>query len=143
MIMLHYKEGGVSDNEGCFQLLMLKLIAKMILFSFWKGRSINYDAGGSTRNCNGLKLFSSECLQKMHAELKLQKFFIFCQYWPIVYYLLYWKYAFFLLWELQGNLESITAVLLLCAPVEMSLLELILLEKGVLSFWEKRERNGS
>lgn len=34
MIMLRYKEGGVSDNEGCFQLLMLKLIAKMILFSF-------------------------------------------------------------------------------------------------------------
>lgn len=62
-MIVHYKEGGVSDNEGYFQLLMLNLIEKMILFSFWKGKDINYSAGGSIINCNGLKLFSSECLK--------------------------------------------------------------------------------
>lgn len=34
MIMYHYKEGDVSANEGYFQLLMLKWIAKVIYFPF-------------------------------------------------------------------------------------------------------------
>lgn len=36
MIMLYYKEGGILDNESYFQLLMLKLIAKMNYFLFEK-----------------------------------------------------------------------------------------------------------
>lgn len=35
MIMLHYKEGSISDNESYFQLLMLELIT-VIYFPFEK-----------------------------------------------------------------------------------------------------------
>lgn len=36
MIVIHYKEGGILDNESYFQLLMLKLIAKINCFPFEK-----------------------------------------------------------------------------------------------------------